>query len=186
MIQLTCNPSAHIKISMTANLGPCQPEVYPPPPANPSADCLGYNPRCLRRDMSNFFTMRDAKTSDIMALIANYTDLASFQTKMTVKGVHGAGHFTINGDPGADLYNSPADPAFWLHHSMVDRVWYLWQLQDFANRQQIVAGGTIWRVPDSKNQTLDDPVDLGVVTNKVYKIRELVSTVEEPFCYAYE
>lgn len=37
-----------------------------------------------------------------------------------------------------------------------------------------------------KQQSLDDLVDLGVVGNKVYKIRDLVSTVDGPFCYTYE
>ena len=69
---------------------------------------------------------------------------------------------------------------------MVDRVWYIWQLRDYTNRQQVIAGGTIWRSTNSTNQTLDDPVDLKILTNKVYKIKELMSTVEEPFCYAYE
>jgi tyrosinase len=171
---------------MSVNMGPCLPEVYPLPTPNPSSDCLGYNPRCIRRDMSNFFTMRDAKTSDIIALITNYTDVGSFQTRMQSKGVHGAGHFTVNGDPGADLYVTPADPAFWFHHSMIDRVWSIWQLQDFENRQQVISGGTIWRDANSTIQTLDDLVDLKILTDKVYKIKELVSTVDGPFCYAYE
>jgi tyrosinase len=37
-------------------------------------------------------------------------------------------------------------------------------------------------------QSLDDIVDLGVVGpgGKTYKIRELTSTVDGPFCYVYE
>lgn len=50
-------------------------------------------------------------------------------------GVHGGGHFTIAGDPGADSFISPGDPAFYLHHSQVDRVYWIWQMLDFANRQ---------------------------------------------------
>lgn len=26
-----------------------------------------------------------------------------------------------------------------LHHAMIDRTWAIWQLQDFANRQQVIA-----------------------------------------------
>lgn len=37
----------------------------------------------------------------------------------------------------------------------------------------------------SRQQSLDDNVDLDVVGQKVYKIRELLSVVDGPFCYYY-
>ncbi|OCL09552.1 Di-copper centre-containing protein [Glonium stellatum] len=172
--------------NFTVNLGPVVPMADPAPPKNPRSDGFGYNPRCLRRDISNYLTTRYAKTSDIVALITNYTDVGSFQTKMQAgDGVHGAGHFTIAGDPGADFFNSPGDPAFWLLHSMIDRVWYIWQIQNFSNRQLVISGGTTM-MGSGPAQTLDDLIDLNVVANKVYKIRDLVSTVDGPFCYVYE
>jgi tyrosinase len=113
-------------------------------------------------------------------------------------GVHPAGHFTISGDPGSDFYVSPGDPAFWLHHSMIDRVWYIWQSQDMANRLQVIAGGKsmMGGFPGGPGgggggagqATLEDVVDMEVlnVDGKSRKIRELVSTVDGPFCYVYE
>lgn len=86
-----------------------------------------------------------------------------------------------------DFYVSPGDPAFWLHHAMIDRTWYIWQTQDFDKRQQVIAGGTSM-MGAGRAQTLEDVVDLEIlnVDGKSYKIKELVSTVAGPFCYAYE
>lgn len=178
--------------NMTVRLGPLSPAIDPAPPRNPRADGYGDNPRCLRRDISNQLSSRYGRTQDIVALIQNSRNIATFQDTMQAvtpnggMGVHNAGHFTIAGDPGGDFYISPNDPAFWLHHSMIDRTWYIWQSQDFANRQQVIAGGTTMMGFGSRLQSLEDPVDLGVVGPKVYKIKELVSTVEGPFCYIYE
>jgi tyrosinase len=169
--------------NFTINLGPVA-ATDPEPPWNPQPDGMGYNPRCLRRDISNYLTSRYAKTSDIVNLITNYNDIAGFQRKMQAEdGVHGAGHFTA----GADFYSSPGDPVFWLLHSMIDRVWYIWQVQDLENRLQVIAGGTQME-GGGRAQTLEDPIDLGVVNvdGKVWKIKELVSTVDGPFCYTYE
>lgn len=103
-------------------------------------------------------------------------------------GVHSAGHYTIHGDPGGDFYTSPNDPAFWLHHGMIDRTWTIWQSQDLANRVQVIAGGkSMMSFGGSGPQgSLEDLIDLGVVGDKVYKIKDLVSTVDGPFCYVYE
>jgi tyrosinase len=182
----------------------------PAPPKNPRADGFGYNPRCVKRDISNYLTQLHATTEKIVALINNSKNIASFQDTMQAgTGPHGAGHFTVAGDPGSDFYTSPGgtfrpllfflfclfvadwyrvtDPYFYLHHSMVDRVWYIWQSQDFANRQQVIAGGT-QMMGGGRAQSLEDNVDLEVlnVDGKVYKIKDLVSTVAGPFCYVYE
>jgi len=177
---------------MTVHLGPLDPAVNPVPPANPRADGLGNNPRCLRRDLSNKLTSKYHRPEVIGSLIADNRDIASFQDVLqhpassATPGVHGTGHFTIGGDPGPDLYVSPGDPAFWLHHAMVDRVWAVWQAQDLEARTAVVAGGTIMRNDSSPAQTLDDPINLGGAADKVYKIRDLLSTVDGPFCYTYE
>ena len=157
------------------------------PPKNPRSDGYGYNPRCIKRDISNYLTQRDATTAKIASLISSSTSIAAFQNTMqSGTGVHPAGHFTISGDPGSDFYVSPGDPAFWLHHSMIDRVWYIWQSQDFKNRQQVIAGGT--SMFGGGKATLNDGVDLEVlnVDGKKYTIKDLVSTVAGPMCYVYE
>lgn len=181
---------------MVVHLGPVSPSVDPAPPRNPRSDGYGDNPRCLRRDISNQLSSRYSRTEDIVSLITNSRDLATFQNVMQGAGgfglggggmgVHSAGHFTIAGDPGGDFYTSPNDPAFYTHHAMIDRTWSIWQSQDLANRLQIVSGGTSMMGFGSRQQSLDDLVDLGVMADKVYRIRDLVSTVDGPFCYVYE
>lgn len=70
---------------------------------------------------------------------------------------------------------------------MIDRVWYIWQTQDFDKRQQVIAGGTTM-FGGGRQQSLEDNIDLEVlnVDGKSYKIKELVSTVAGPLCYIYE
>ncbi|KAF2653232.1 Di-copper centre-containing protein [Lophiostoma macrostomum CBS 122681] len=174
--------------NMTVNLGPLATMPDTTPPKNPRADGFGYNPRCIKRDLSNYLTNRDCTTAKIAQLITGYTNIGTFQTQMqSGTGVHPAGHFTISGDPGSDFYVSPGDPAFWLHHSMIDRTWAIWQSQDLANRLAVIAGGTSM-MGGGKQQSLDDVVDLEVlnVGGKSWKIRDLVSTVDGPLCYVYE
>jgi tyrosinase len=74
-----------------------------------------------------------------------------------------------------------------MHHAQIDRTWYIWQTQDFANRQQVIAGGTSM-FGGGRAQALSDVIDLEVlnVDGKSYKISELVSTVAGPMCYVYE
>lgn len=72
------------------------------PPKNPRSDGYGYNPRCIKRDISGYLTQRDASTAKIAALITASKDIATFQSQMqSGTGVHQAGHFTISGDPGS-------------------------------------------------------------------------------------
>lgn len=174
---------------MNITLGPVSPVANPAPARNPRADGYGFNPRCLRRDMSNYLTTRYTRTQDIVSLINNAANIATFQNNMQAgTGVHGSGHFTISGDPGGDFYTSPNDPGFWLHHGMIDRTWYTWQVQNLQSRLQVIAGGTSMMGFNSRQQSLEDYVDLGVVNpgGKAWKIKDLVSTVDGPFCYIYE
>ncbi|KAL2161003.1 hypothetical protein VTH06DRAFT_8716 [Thermothelomyces fergusii] len=179
---------------MIIHLGPVAPMIQPAPPPNPRPDGYGDNPRCLRRDMSSQLTRQYARTDIIVDLITSSADIGTFQTVMQGSGlgvgpdgmgVHAAGHFTIGADPGGDFYTSPNDPAFWVHHGMIDRTWAIWQGQDLQNRLQVIAGGTNM-LGGGRPQRLSDPVDLGVVADKVYPISDLVSTVDGPFCYVYE
>jgi tyrosinase len=91
---------------MSVNLGPVVGAV-PNIPNNTLSSGLGYNPRCLRRDLNPYAA---AVTT------ANYTyslitkpqnkDIYWFQTNMQGQfelgewGVHTGGHFTVGGDPG--------------------------------------------------------------------------------------
>ena len=98
--------------NFSVNLGPVAP-AFTDVPANPRQDGLGYNPRCLRRDISTVSAkaaLQDQNTTD---LITQNTDIGSFQTVMQglfaehLLGVHTAGHFLVGGDPGGDIFASP-------------------------------------------------------------------------------
>jgi len=93
-------------------LGPLASSISINIKANPRADGLGLNSRCLRRDLNDYFTKSALQTSNILSLISSPTTVGAFQDKMQGDsaaqfGVHSAGHFTIWGDPGGDFYTSP-------------------------------------------------------------------------------
>lgn len=91
------------------------PGISPAPPANPRTDGFGYNPRCLRRDISNQLSSRYTRTQDIVNLITQSTAIGRFQDTMQSAApinIHIGAHYTIAGDPGGDFYTSPGDPAF--------------------------------------------------------------------------
>jgi hypothetical protein len=117
---------------MTVHLGPIsQPD--------PTQD----NPRCLKRDLNADSGRRFASFRNTTDLIVNSPNIEIFRTTMEADpnyipnslGVHGGGHFIISGDPGSDAFISSGDPAFYLHHAQIDRVYWIWQMLDFENRQ---------------------------------------------------
>lgn len=176
---------------MTVNLGPVSPTLQVPGIVAQNGSGFDYNPRCLRRDISVDASMGWTKDSDVAGLIKNYTTIDSFQTTMQGNfpagylGVHTAGHFTIGGDPGGDLFVSPGDPAFFVHHAMIDRVFWIWQNLDPANRRDKVSGTiTMMNTPPSRNATLDDIVDLDLLAEP-YRLGDLLDTTAGPFCYVY-
>lgn len=176
--------------SMTVNLGPITPTLAEPEVKAMSS--LGaYNPRCLKRDVSQWVSSRFNTDQNSTDLITQNTDIYWFQTVMQGTfnlgefGVHTGGHFTIGGDPGGDLFTSPGDPAFWLHHGQIDRTWWIWQNQDLRNRLYAISGTiTINNSPPSRNGTLDDILSLGVNAEDI-TIRDAMSTMRGPFCYIY-
>jgi tyrosinase len=130
--------------NMSVNLGPIG---LPNSTVGPDGG-MGYNPRCLKRDVGPFCLQKYCNYTRIFGnvLISHTLDpqltVADLMTKrFTIKefqddlegpvgtgdlGPHGGGHFAIGGDPGGDLFTSPGDPAFYLHHGQVDRLWTLW------------------------------------------------------------
>ncbi|KAF2220783.1 tyrosinase [Elsinoe ampelina] len=172
------------------NLGPLSP-VLPYAPANPSPDGLGYNPRCIRRDISSAASTSNLYDQNSTTLINNNQDILSFQNTMQGDfpngfiGVHTAGHFLVGGDPGGDLFASPGDPYFFLHHGQIDRLWWIWQNQDLATRERALAGTlTLFNSPPSRDTALTDAIDLGVLA-KTVTIGDVMSTTKRPLCYIY-
>lgn len=181
---------------MMVNLGPLKPTVDPTEsiPSNPRADGYGYNPRCLRRDVSDYFTTRYLRPIDIANHINSTSDMLTFETTLQVDtteafSLHTAGHYTVWGDPGGDFYVAPGEPFFWLHHGQVDRHWWIWQNQDPENRVQQYAGGTVFLAADSPPGYISDLQNIDVVAPKGFELlpsKDLVSSTGGPFCYVYE
>ncbi|KAK9418395.1 hypothetical protein SUNI508_08122 [Seiridium unicorne] len=94
--------------NMSVNLGPVFVGL-PDVPANPQTDGLGYNLRCLKRDV-NVHAARETTTNYTENLIAHSNNVYWFQTIMNGRaeigewGVHTAGQFTIGGDPGRGFF----------------------------------------------------------------------------------
>ncbi|KAK3316750.1 hypothetical protein B0H66DRAFT_304946 [Apodospora peruviana] len=150
---------------------------------------FGYNPRCLRRDFSPIYS-KDSRPSNVTALL-EVDSLAALSFKFDAEpgAVHGAGHFQVG---GIELctYASPSDPIFWAHHAMIDRIWTVWQhlgnTSVIATKQNSVWGtGTNGNNPPSAPVTLDSTINFDVL-DQPRAIRELVSTIDGPFCYMYE
>lgn len=165
-------------------------------PPNPRPDGLGYNPRCIRRDLS-IQSALGANDANITSLITLSPTVGTFQDTMQSAffsptnpeyGVHTAGHYIVGGDPGGDFYTSPGEPWFWLHHAQIDRVWWIWQNGNLPRRWEEVDGTvTFLNSPPSRDARLEDRFDLGVIDGfEGMTIGEALSTMKGKFCYIYE
>jgi tyrosinase len=99
--------------NFTVNLGGQTPLYGYNVTPNPQPDGLGYNPRCMRRDISQYTSSTSTTDQNTTDLITQNGDIASFQDVMqtiyqdtNTMGVHGGGHFTIAGDPGYAFHSA--------------------------------------------------------------------------------
>lgn len=194
---MTSGPFANLII----NLGPVSLELPGGTVAAPgSLGGLAYNPRCLRRDLTDAILRRYAHADAVLAAIRGSPDVATFQTAVQGVpgsgdiGIHGGGHYSLGGDPGRDFFTSSGDPAFYLHHGMMDRVWWMWQAQGggrAAGPGAIAGTGTFLDQPPSEEVKIGDWVDLGWAPTEGPRgegrriVGDLLSTVAGPFCYVY-
>jgi tyrosinase len=183
-------------VNWTINIGPVA-KLWTDVRDNPRLDGRGYNPRCVRRDVNSWVSSHSTTDTNITDLITKSLDFESFQSKFEsagdpedspgVLGVHSGGHYTWGGDPGGDFFMSPGDPVFWLHHAGIDRIWWTWQNLAPENRTtELGMTLTMFNDPPSRNGTLEDEMDFGVVgPGTKVKIRETMDTLKESFCYIY-
>ncbi|KAF2799260.1 Di-copper centre-containing protein [Melanomma pulvis-pyrius CBS 109.77] len=168
--------------NMTISLGPIGGVLSDVPP-NPQADGFGANPRCLRRDVNKFSSAQTHDNYTYSLITTSGGDINKFQQDMlgipaqNNWGVHMAGHYTIGGDPGGDFFSSPGDPVFWFHHGMVDRIWWIWQMQDPENRMN--------QLPE--NPAKDDFVDLNWTAERAdtWDLVDSIGGHKGAFCYIY-
>lgn len=69
------------RCSWTVNLGPVS-STMPGINPNPQSDGLGYNPRCLRRDINQHISSSWTKDNDTAWLIREHDDIGAFQRWM--------------------------------------------------------------------------------------------------------
>ncbi|KAL2268504.1 hypothetical protein VTJ83DRAFT_3350 [Remersonia thermophila] len=99
-------------------------------------------------------------------------------------GAHLGGHAGIGGI-AVDPMLSPYDPAFWLTHNMLERVYWIWQLLNFKNRQDLWGTGTYLNMPPTANVTVEDEIDLLPHSGPV-KLKDLMNSLSgAPLCYVY-
>jgi len=182
---------------MVVNISPVAPTLAAAGIA--STGWLAYQPRFLRRDISQWVSSRWSTDDQSVTLIKNYTDIKSFQEYMQgvvngvpfadgFYGVHAGGHYTIGGDPGGDFFASPGDPTFWLHHAQIDRTWWIWQNQDLSTRTSAAGGigGSIYMFNDPPTPvgSAADVLDMGVLGLSA-TIGDMLTTQGGPLCYIY-
>ncbi|GKT43350.1 tyrosinase-like protein orsC [Colletotrichum spaethianum] len=177
---------------MVVNLGPVD-LVVMGNKTEANGDGLSYNPRCMKRDLTSAINKRYANATTVVDTLiqsntADFQEILQGRPNSGELGAHGGGHFSFGGDPARDLYISPGDPLFFLHHGMVDRTWWIFQGMDLEKRTgaEGIAGTATWlNSPESANTTLDTTLNLGYAAGEDIAMRDLMSTIEGPFCYIY-
>ncbi|KAK5653077.1 hypothetical protein OQA88_9364 [Cercophora sp. LCS_1] len=155
-----------------------------------------YEPRCIKRDLNSHLARAASTFRNTTGVILKAGELDMFQGLLEGRfthnaddptaGIHVSGHLTFGGDPGGDVFLSPADPAFYFHHAQIDRVFWIWQMLDFENRNKMAMTITPNNNPPSRNATLDDPLWLDPLATEVV-IRDMMNTVDgDHLCYVYE
>lgn len=123
---------------LTVNLGPVAP-ITPDLMSQPPNDTFGnlYNPRCLKRDFLPSISTGNLSWANVTSLMQTPT-IHEFHPFLEIY-MHPSAHSFIGGD-AFDLFSSPNDPAFFFLHSQIDRLWTIWQGQDFASRTEGLDG----------------------------------------------
>ena len=74
-----------------------------------NGDGLGYNPRCLKRDLTNYCNQKWANATSVASLILKNQDIWNFEMEMQGwpgaqdLGVHGGGHYSMGKTPMYEL-----------------------------------------------------------------------------------
>jgi tyrosinase len=143
-----------------------------------------YNPRCLSRNL-NPSAARNTKVDITYPLITQSNSITLFQDRLqATNNVHASGHMSIGGNPGGDIFTSPGDPYFHLHHAGIDRLYWVWQLQDLQSRLSQV-GGTNGQT--RRAGSLTERMNLGLNAGDV-ELGSLLNTMgglNGELCYVY-
>lgn len=85
---------------------------------------------------------------------------------------------------------SPGDPIFYFHHTSLDRLWWIWQMQDAENRLNVIPNGTM-PMPPMKQRRIPVPEETIVDMEWLGPAITLLETHDQlggnggAFCYVY-
>lgn len=167
-------------VSFNASLGPVTPGSPPTP-----GDTFGeqYNPRCLRRSFTPSISEKKLNWDSVLSLLQTPT-MDQFRPLLE-GGIHAGMHAAIGGDV-FDFFTSPSDCAFYFIHAQIDRLWSIWQAQDWAGRKDALYGtSTFANLPPSSEVTVDTWMDM-VYAGGMARVGDSMSTVDGPYCYMYK
>lgn len=124
-------------VNYTLNMGPVGLAIpgQVEPVSNPDGN-FAYNPRCLKRDLTNAIVRKFNNATSVLSNIVDPMTFADFRAKVEGNpyegdvAIHGGGHFSLGGEPGnthlpqrspktpltssypgRDLFVSPGDPT---------------------------------------------------------------------------
>lgn len=99
---VTSGPFANLSV----NLGPAALDEPGGISASNSNGSLSYNPRCLKRDLTDYVVQKYANATAVLSNILDYDNVYDFEYAMQgvpgsgSLGIHGGGHYAMGGDPG--------------------------------------------------------------------------------------
>lgn len=105
--------------------------------------------------------------------------------------IHTAGHYVAAVDPGGDPSTSPGDPIFYLHHTSLDRLWFIWRMQDAENRLYAIPYANTSMTMPMDHRRATDPLGTMVDMEWLGPPIELLETHDQlggnggAFCYIY-
>ncbi|KAJ9150246.1 Di-copper centre-containing protein [Pleurostoma richardsiae] len=185
---------------MIVSLGPTSMSTGSKLPKNPRPDGTGSNPRCLRRDVNRNAAM-GATADRAFTLIDANKEINAFYNRLLGSpppkndpypwGIHTAGHYVAAVDPGGDPNTSPGDPIFYFHHTSLDRLWWIWQMQDPENRLDAIPYANSSTMMPMKDRRATDPKDTIVDLEWLGPSIKLLETHDQlggndgAFCYVY-
>ncbi|TLD31915.1 Di-copper centre-containing protein [Venturia nashicola] len=160
--------------------------------AGPGFQLQTPNPRCMVRNIQTALADDTLQwKNDIMPVLA-IDDYSKMSFAMDVpptgkaRGIHGGGHWGINGDM-SNPWSSINDPLFFMHHTMIDYIWWTWQNR--APQNLYAMAGPIY--PNGTGlTTLEYTVSIAPFIAPDVSVRELMDSRnrngEGVLCFVYE
>ncbi|TEB30618.1 Di-copper centre-containing protein [Coprinellus micaceus] len=143
-------------------------------------------PHCLVRGINEPLLQEWLSTARVQEALATQS-YEEFRLLIDIDfyGIHGGGHGILGGEM-TNGFSAPGDPLFYLHHANLDRVWWLWQEADPANRRYDISGPIVkFGTSLDPQVNLDFQLDFPSLGSNV-TIRETMDASLEPNCFTYE